>query len=41
MFYVALAFTTLWLCNFAYIFFLDRQLKDIGKRLAARDQSTD
>lgn len=36
MFYLGLAFSVLWLCNFIYLFILDRQTKDIAKRLDAR-----
>ena len=36
MFYLGLAFTVLWLVNFAYMFMLDRQTKDIARRLDAR-----
>jgi len=36
MFYVCLAFSFLWLCNFVYLFALDRQIKDVGRRLDAR-----
>ena len=36
--YLCLAFSVLWIVNFGYLFLLDRQLKDIGKRLDARAQ---
>ncbi|MDO8303963.1 MAG: CcmD family protein [Sedimentisphaerales bacterium] len=38
MFYLCLAFSVLWVVNFIYLFLLDRQLKDIGRRLDARSQ---
>lgn len=36
MFYLFLAFSFLWLINFVYLFFLDRQIRDVNKRLKAR-----
>ena len=36
MFYLALAFSALWLLAFFYLFVLDRQMKDIKRRLSAR-----
>ena len=39
MFYLCLAFSLLWLINFIYLFFLDRQVKDIGRRLDTRTES--
>jgi hypothetical protein len=39
MFYLCLAFSLLWLINFIYLFFLDRQVKDIGRRLDTRTVS--
>lgn len=36
MVYLCLAFSILWLVNFVYLFILDRQTKDIRKRLDAR-----
>ncbi len=36
MFYLCFAFSLLWLINFIYLFVLDRQVKDIARRLAAR-----
>ncbi|MHC4881452.1 MAG: CcmD family protein [Planctomycetota bacterium] len=36
MFYLCLAFTCLWLTTTAYVFILDRQVKDLTKRLGAR-----
>jgi len=36
MFYLGLAFSFLWLINFIYLFILDRQTKDVAKRLDAR-----
>ena len=40
MVYLCVAFSFLWLCNFIYLFALDRQIKDIGRRLDARMAST-
>ena len=40
MFYLGLAFSLLWLINFVYLFALDRQTKDIGRRLDARAASS-
>ena len=36
MFYLCLAFSLLWLINFIYLFVLDRQVRDIGRRLDSR-----
>ena len=36
MFYLGFAFSVLWLINFVYLFILDRQTKDIARRLDAR-----
>ena len=36
MIYFCLAFSILWLVNFIYLFTLDRQNRDIAKRLEAR-----
>jgi len=38
MFYLCLAFSVLWVVNFIYLFLLDRQQKDIRRRLEARAQ---
>ena len=40
MLYLSLAFTVVWLANFLYIFAIDSQIKDLAKRLDAR-QTTD
>jgi CcmD family protein len=39
MIYLGLAFTVLWLVSFGYMFILDRQMKDLKRRLDARDSS--
>ncbi|MHC4083637.1 MAG: CcmD family protein [Planctomycetota bacterium] len=36
MFYLCLAVTVAWLVYFAYLFILDRQVRDLRKRLDAR-----
>ena len=36
MFYLCLSFTCLWLTTMCYVFILDRQVKDLSKRLSAR-----
>ena len=36
MFYLCLAFSLLWLINFAYLFILDRQVRDTARRLDTR-----
>lgn len=36
MFYLCLAFSLLWLINFVYLFVLDRQVRDISRRLDTR-----
>jgi CcmD family protein len=36
MFYLCLAFTCLWVTTMGYVFILDRQVKDLTKRLNAR-----
>jgi len=36
MFYLCLSFSLLWLIIFLYLFCLDRQIKDVAKRLDAR-----
>jgi CcmD family protein len=41
MVYLCLAFSVLWLVTFLYIFALDRQIKDIGRRLDARVDATE
>jgi len=39
MSYLCIAFTVTWLIYFAYLFYLDRQLRSIQKRMNARKQS--
>lgn len=39
MFYLCLAFSLLWLINFIYLFVLDRQVRDIDRRLTTRTAS--
>jgi CcmD family protein len=39
MVYLCLAFTCLWLTTMCYVFILDRQVKDLSKRLGARMSS--
>jgi CcmD family protein len=41
MLFLCLAFSCLWLCTFIYMFILDRQIKDIGRRLDARMESSE
>ena len=36
MFYLCLTFSLLWLISFVYMFILDKQIKDIRRRLDAR-----
>ena len=36
MMYLCLAFSLTWLISFVYLFALDRQIKDLGRRLDAR-----
>ncbi len=36
--YLSIAFTVSWLIYFIYLFYLDRQLRSIKKRLAARKE---
>ncbi|MHC4998951.1 MAG: CcmD family protein, partial [Planctomycetota bacterium] len=36
MVYLCLAFTCLWVTTMGYVFILDRQVKDLTKRLNAR-----
>jgi CcmD family protein len=36
MFYLCLAVSVAWLVYFAYLFILDRQVRDLRKRLDAR-----
>lgn len=40
MFYLCLAFSLLWLINFIYLFIIDLQIKDVGRRLEARSTSS-
>jgi len=40
MLYLCLAFTVVWLASFVYIFAIDSRIKDLAKRLDAR-QATD
>ena len=37
MFYFCLAFTVAWLIYFIYLFYLDRRLRNIRRRLEARE----
>jgi len=39
MVYLCLAFTCLWVTTMGYVFILDRQVKDLTKRLNARVSS--
>ena len=39
MFYLCLSFTVLWVATFAYLLYLNGQIKDIRKRLQARTQN--
>ena len=39
MFYLALAFSFLWLVLFGYLFVLDRQAADLKRRLDARESA--
>ncbi len=39
MFYLGLSFSALWVLVFGYIFYLDRQVKDIRKRLDLRSKA--
>jgi CcmD family protein len=39
MFYLCLSFSLLWLVFFGYVFSLDRQIKDVARRLDARTPS--
>lgn len=39
MYYLFLAFSFLWLVNFVYLFSLDRQIRDVNKRLKARSNA--
>ena len=38
MFYLSLAFTVAWLTYFIYLFYLNQQLRNIKKRLDAREK---
>lgn len=38
MFYLCLAFSSLWFVTIGYLFILGRQVKDLSKRLDARTQ---
>lgn len=40
MFYLCLAVSVAWLVYFVYLFILDRQLKDLSRRLDARITNT-
>jgi CcmD family protein len=40
MFYLCLAVSVAWLVYFVYLFILDRQLRDLGRRLDARITNT-
>lgn len=41
MLYLCLAFTCLWLTTMVYVFILDRQVKDLSRRLSARVSSNE
>ncbi len=36
MFYLVLGFCVVWVCHFAYLFVIDRQAKQLQRRLDAR-----
>jgi len=36
MSYLVLGFCVVWVCHFAYLFVLDRQARQLGRRLDAR-----
>ncbi|HIJ70427.1 MAG TPA: CcmD family protein [Planctomycetes bacterium] len=38
MFYLCLSFSLSWLIIFVYLFILDRQIKDVARRLDARSE---
>ncbi len=40
MFYLCLAVSAAWLVYFVYLFILDRQLRDLSRRLDARITNT-
>ena len=39
MIYLGIAFSVLWLVSFIYLFVLDSQIKDLKRRLDARQSS--
>ncbi len=36
MFYLALGFAVVWVCHFTYLFVVDRQVRQLQRRLDAR-----
>ncbi len=36
MFYLVLGFCTVWVCHFAYLLVIDRQVRQLRRRLEAR-----
>jgi hypothetical protein len=40
MLYLVLGFSTLWVCHFAYLFVIDRQARQLHRRLDARAGAT-
>ncbi len=39
--YLIFGFSILWICTSVYMLILDRQIKDIGRRLKARTRTTE
>ncbi|UCD52536.1 MAG: hypothetical protein JSW27_07845 [Phycisphaerales bacterium] len=36
MFYLCLAFSLVWICHLAYLLAIDRQVRQMGRRMKAR-----
>ena len=40
MFYLCLAFSCVWACHLAYLLVIDRQIRQIGRRIQARTEAS-
>lgn len=40
MFYLSLAFSLVWVCHLVYLLMIDRQVRQIGRRIQARAQAS-
>ncbi len=40
MLYLSLAFSLVWVCHLAYLLMIDRQVRQMGRRMQARAESS-